>query len=123
MVDVRARFRAVAAKVKPLLRLLRFAFVHNAGENNALAPDNRRRPAAAGHVSFPDDVLVGVPLLRQGWAVGHAGGWAAKLGPIFVRPERQSGASKNEDRAVCSVHPKVPKVMQLLNHQIPRSTW
>src|SRR5688572_16294222 len=59
------RRRSFAAKVEALLRRLDVTGRNDGGDEDAVAPRNRRRPAVAGDDRFPRDVLGGAPLFRK----------------------------------------------------------
>ena len=75
----------LATEIEPLLRFLGVAGVDDGGEEHTVAGDDRRRPAAAGDVALPGDVVGGAP------AVGRergAGGDPPGPGAAELRPGR-----------------------------------
>ena len=80
-----------------LARRLEGVGVHGGGHEHAIAPDDRRRPAAAGQIGGPGDVLGRRPRDGQRRVVGDAGA----VGAAELRPRgRTRGTYRgNEDDA------------------------
>src|SRR5258708_24617916 len=59
------RRRTFATKVQALLRLFSITAVDDGGEINAIAPNDRRRPAHSGNVRLPEDIVRSAPLIGE----------------------------------------------------------
>jgi len=65
-------------------------FVPSSCEKHAIAPNNRRRPAASGKRRFPGDMIGGGPAIRQVRVVRYASGARpAELRPVLCGAERR----------------------------------
>src|SRR5688572_21047299 len=84
------------AKVEVPLRRLDVTGSNDGGDEDAVAPRNRRRPAVSGNDRFPRDVLGGAPLFRKTRRFCYAGRpRAAKLRPpvTSISAGRLTGAA------------------------------
>src|SRR5262249_47913204 len=85
--------------VEALLRVAEFLLADHRGDKDAILPDNRRRPAAAGDVRLPDDVLLRAPAFGDCLRLGDAALVpAAELRPVVVRPGAGKSSQHQGDR-------------------------
>src|SRR5207247_9024347 len=93
-------FLALAAEVKPFLRLLHFSFADDRCDEHAITPNDGRGPAASGNIRLPCDIFVGAP------AVGQVGVFrasrrsaTAELGPVRGGPSAKPDAGPQHEQA------------------------
>ena len=92
-------FFALAAEIKPLLRLLHFSFADDRRDEHAVAPNDGRGPAASRNPHLPLDIFVGAP------AVGQVGiprdaqrRGATKLRPVCGHVSAKPGADQQHEQ-------------------------
>ena len=93
------RLRRTVGEVEPHARLLLLALADDGGQEDAVAPDDRRRPAEAGDRRLPDDVLRRAPRDRQPRIVldRRQGVGAPEGGPVLgLRGQRHRGGDEGE---------------------------
>ena len=88
---------ALAPEVEPLLRTLDGSFGDDGGEEDLIAPDDRRGPAHSRNRCLPGDVLGRTPRL---WQVGILGGYARgvrspKLWPMVIPAARRTSRPRD----------------------------
>ena len=94
--------RAVG-EVQPHARLLGLAVADHGGQEDAVAPDDRRRPAEAVDGGLPHDVLGGAPGEGQARVVvgGGEGVGAAERGPVLVLGGQGRGRGQRRREKRC----------------------
>ena len=92
------RLRRAVGEIEPHARLLLFALADDGGQEDAVAPDHRRRPAEPGDRRLPDHVLGRAPGERQPRVVvgrRHRVG-APEGGPVLGCRGRRRGGDEGE---------------------------
>ena len=102
----RRRIRAPARGVEARLRLLEVADGGDRRQEDAVAPDHGARPAEAGDVRHPLDVLGRAPRLGQVGVVRNGGvhGGAAEVRPVVAvgrLGQRRGGGQRHERQEEC----------------------
>ena len=93
------RLRRAVGEVEPHARLFLLAVADDRGQEDAVVPDHRRRPAEPGDRRLPDDVVGRAPGERQPRiVVGRRHGVGApEGGPVLgLRGERRHGCGEGE---------------------------
>src|SRR5262249_17076225 len=90
---------AIAAEIETLLGSFLLPAGDDGREVDSVVRDPRRRPAASGDWSLPDDVLRGAPGLRKVRAFDHPRGRSSELSPRLVGRGNGQGEGCEQDES------------------------